>query len=313
MKAKRLIIWPVTAAIIAVLCVAVPKFSASANILNVLRQSSYAIIPATALTMVIITSGINLSLGGVMSLAGVLGAMMVNQGMPIWLMFALIALIGIACGVINGYLISAMRLPAFICTYTVGQIMAGIAMLICNAKAVRLTTPQLIDLGNMRIGEVPLIIPIALFFAAAAYFLLHRTPFGIRIFALGNNETILRQEGINVVFLQIAVYAISCLFAAMAGILLMARLGSGSPVQGEDYTLTCIAACVIGGVNMAGGYGNIPNTIIGAVVISVLRNVLNLLQVDNNLQSVILGALIISLVGLSAAMRARGKKAMLRY
>ena len=106
---------------------------------------------------------------------------------------------------------------------------------------------------------------------------------------------------------------LSCLFSAVAGILLMARLGSGSPVQGEDYTLTCIAACVIGGVNMAGGYGNIPSTVVGAIVISVLRNVLNLLQVDNNLQSVILGALIISLVGISAAMRARGEKALLRY
>lgn len=297
----------------ALACWKVPKFATSANLLNVLRQSAYAVVPATALTMVIITGGINLSLGGVMSLAGVLGAVLANQGVPVAGVFLLIALIGLLCGVVNGYLISSMRLPAFICTYTVGQIAAGVALLICNAKAVRVSRTELIALGSARLFGVPAIIFIALGFVAIAWFVLHQTPFGTRVYALGSNETLLRQEGINIVALQIAVYCISCLFAALAGVLLMARLGSGSPVQGSDYTLTCIAACVIGGVNMAGGYGKILNTAVGAIIICTINNVLNLYQVNNNLQQVILGSLIIALVGASAFIRNKNEKALLRY
>ncbi|MDO4275800.1 MAG: ABC transporter permease [Eubacteriales bacterium] len=287
-------------ALFAVICIFVPGFLSKANLLNVLRQASYTVIPAVALTMVIITSGINLSLGGIMSLAGVLGAILINKNLSPVVVFIIVGVMGIACGILNGYLIAQMRLPAFICTYTVGQIAAGLALLICNAKAVRVSDPDFIAFGNARVFGVQLIIFIAAIFALGAWFLLHRTPFGIRVYALGNNETILRQEGISIVKLQIIIYSLSCLFSALCGVLLMARLGSGSPVQGEDYTLTCIAACVIGGVDMAGGYGRIPNTVVGSIIICIINNILNLLAINNNLQQIILGSLIIILVGMSA-------------
>ncbi len=206
-----------------------------------------------------------------------------------------------------------MKLPAFICTYTIGQIASGIALLICNAKAVRLVDTDFIAFGNARIFGIQAIIFIALFFVLLSWYLLHKTPFGIRVYALGNNETILRQEGISVVKLQMMIYSVSCLFAALCGVLLMARLGSGSPVQGEDYTLTCIAACVIGGVDMAGGYGKILNTVAGSVVICAINNVLNLLAINNNLQQIILGGLIISLVGISAFSAQRRIRLQTKY
>lgn len=296
-----------------VVCVFVPGFFTSANLLNVLRQSSYTVIPAVALAMVIITGGINLSLGGIMSLAGVGGAILINMNIHPLLVLVIIGTMGIACGILNGYLITEMRLPAFICTYTVGQIASGIALLICNAKAVRLVDKEFIAFGNARVFGIQIIIIIALFFIFIAWYLLHKTSFGIRVYALGNNETILRQEGISVVKLQIVIYSISCLFAALCGVLLMGRLGSGSPVQGEDYTLTCIAACVIGGVDMAGGYGKILNTVVGSIVICVINNVLNLLAINNNLQQIILGGLIIILVGVSAFSEQRRIKSQTKY
>lgn len=298
---------------LAVVCICVPGFFTKTNLLNVLRQSSYTIIPSVALTMVIITSGINLSLGGIMSLSGVLGAILINQGLPAVFAILIVGGVGILCGIINGYLIAQMRLPAFICTYTIGQIAAGIALLICNAKAVRVTNEEFIAFGNARIFGVQIIIFAAVATAVLAGFLLHRTPFGARVYALGNNETILRQEGISIVKLTIVIYSLSCLFAALGGVMLMARLGSGSPVQGEDYTLTCIAACVIGGVDMAGGYGKIPNTVVGAVIICIINNVLNLLAVNNNLQQIILGGLIITLVGISAFSAYQRQKMQARY
>lgn len=312
-KKKRIREIIIIIAFFSIICVFVPGFFTSANLLNVLRQSSYTVIPAVALTMVIITGGINLSLGGIMSLAGVWGAILINKNMHPISVLILMGIMGTICGVLNGYLITEMKLPAFICTYTIGQIASGIALLICNAKAVRLVDTDFIAFGNARIFGIQAIIFIALFFVLFSWYLLHKTPFGIRVYALGNNETILRQEGISVVKLQMMIYSVSCLFAALCGVLLMARLGSGSPVQGEDYTLTCIAACVIGGVDMAGGYGKILNTVVGSVVICAINNVLNLLAINNNLQQIILGGLIISLVGISAFSAQRRIRLQTKY
>lgn len=295
-------------------CLFVPKFASFTNIINILRQSSYTAIPAVMMTAIIITGGINLSLGGVMSLAGVACALLINHEVSIPIAFLIVAMLSIAFGALNGFFISHMQLPAFICTYTVGQIASGIALLLNDAKAVRVNNAGLLAFGNARIfGSIPLIIPIAAVFVLIAWFLMHKTTFGVKLFALGNNETLLRQVGINVNQIKIIAYSLSCLFAGLGGALLMTRLGSGSPVQGESYTLNCIAASAIGGVNMAGGYGKILNTVVGSVVISMLGNVLNLLQINNNVQEIVLGVVIIALVSVSAFVKNRNEKQLLKY
>ena len=295
-------------------CLFVPKFATYSNILNVLRQSSYTAIPAVMMTAIIITGGINLSVGGVMSLAGVICALLINNGINAVLAFVIVAAMSVFFGILNGYFISEMNLPAFICTYTVGQIASGVALLLNNGKAVRVDNKAFLAFGNARIfGSIPLIIPIAAMFVVVAWFLMHKTTFGIKLFALGNNETLLRQVGINVTNVKVIAYSLSCLFAGLGGALLMARLGSGSPVQGKSYTLICIAASAIGGVNMAGGYGKILNTVFGSIVICIINNVLNLLQINNNVQEIILGAVIISLVSVSAYVKSRNEKLLLQY
>lgn len=311
---KRYMVPVMAAVVLLMACLFVPKFATYTNIMNVLRQSSYTAIPAVMMTAIIITGGINLSLGGVMSLSGVVCAILVNRGFPIPLSFAIVAALSIVFGVLNGYFISEMQLPAFICTYTVGQIASGVALLLNNAKAVRVDNAALLAFGSAKIfGSIPLIVFIAALFVFVAWFLMHKTTFGIKLFALGNNETLLRQVGINVTRVKIMAYSLSCLFAGLGGALLMARLGSGSPVQGESYTLNCIAASAIGGVNMSGGYGKILNTVIGSIVICMLNNILNLLQINNNLQEIVLGAVIILLVSVSAYVKSRNEKQLLKY
>lgn len=304
------------AACIAILlaCLFVPKFASLTNALNVLRQSAYTAIPAVMMTAIIITGGINLSVGGVMSLAGVVCAILINNGVNAILSFGIIAVISIVLGIINGYFISEMQLPPFVCTYTVGQIASGIAMLLNNAKAVRVDDKAFLNFGQAKLfGVIPIIIFIAAAFVLFAYYLMHKTTFGTKLFALGNNETLLRQVGINVTHVKIIAYSLSCLFAGLGGALLMARLGSGSPVQGESYTLHCIAASAIGGVNMAGGDGKILNTVVGSIVICMLNNILNLLQVNNNIQEILLGVVIISLVSVSSFVKARNEKQQMKY
>lgn len=311
---RKLIVPAATVLAMLMICLFVPKFATYTNIMNVLRQSSYTAIPAVMMTAIIISGGINLSLGDVMSLAGVVCAILINRHVSPVLAFAAVALMSILFGVLNGYFISEMQLPAFICTYTVGQIASGIAMLLNNAKAVRVDDKAFLAFGNAKLfGSIPVIIPIAAVFVLAAWFLMHKTTFGVKLFALGNNETLLRQVGINVTRLKITAYSLSCLFAGLSGALLMARLGSGSPVQGDSYTLNCIAASAIGGVNMSGGYGKITNTVIGSIVICVLNNILNLLQINNNLQLIILGAVIIALVSACAYTKNRSEKQLLKY
>lgn len=304
------------AACIAILlaCLFVPKFATVTNALNVLRQSAYTAIPAVMMTAIIIMGGINLSVGGVMSLAGVVCAILINKGMNPILVFAIVAAISVVMGILNGYFIAEMHLPPFVCTYTVGQIASGIALLLNNAKAVRVDDEAFLGFGQAKLfGVAPLIIFIAAFFVLIAYYLMHKTTFGTKLFALGNNETLLRQVGVNVTHVKILAYSLSCLFAGLGGALLMARLGSGSPVQGESYTLNCIAASAIGGVNMAGGDGKILNTVVGSIVICMLNNILNLLQVNNNIQEILLGTVIIALVSVSSYVKSRAEKLQMKY
>lgn len=306
---------PLAACIVILLaCLFVPKFASVTNVLNVLRQSAYTAIPAVMMTAIIITGGINLSVGGVMSLSGVVCAILINRGVHAVLSFSIVAAISILLGIINGFFISEMQLPPFVCTYTVGQIASGIALLANNAKAVRVNDTAFLSFGQAKLlGIVPIIIPIAVVFVLFAWYLIHKTAFGTKLFALGNNETLLRQVGVNITQVKIISYSLSCLFAGLGGALLMARLGSGSPVQGESYTLNCIAASAIGGVNMAGGDGKILNTVVGSIIICMLNNILNLMQVNNNIQEILLGVVIISLVSVSSYVKARNEKRQMKY
>lgn len=308
-------VMPLAACIVILLaCLFIPKFASVTNVLNVLRQSAYTAIPAVMMTAIIITGGINLSVGGVMSLSGVVCAILINRGVHAILAFLIVAVISILLGVINGFFISEMQLPPFVCTYTVGQIASGVALLANNAKAVRVNDAAFLSFGQAKLlGVVPIILPLAAVFVLFAYYLMHKTTFGTKLFALGNNETLLRQVGVNVTRVKIIAYSLSCLFAGLGGALLMARLGSGSPVQGESYTLNCIAASAIGGVNMSGGDGKILNTVIGSIIICMLNNILNLMQVNNNIQEILLGVVIISLVSVSSYVKARNEKRQMKY
>lgn len=308
-------VMPLAACIVILLaCLFIPKFASVTNVLNVLRQSAYTAIPAVMMTAIIITGGINLSVGGVMSLSGVVCAILINRGVHAILAFLIVAVISILLGVINGFFISEMQLPPFVCTYTVGQIASGVALLANNAKAVRVNDAAFLSFGQAKLlGVVPIILPLAAVFVLFAYYLMHKTTFGTKLFALGNNETLLRQVGVNVTRVKIIAYSLSCLFAGLGGALLMVRLGSGSPVQGESYTLNCIAASAIGGVNMSGGDGKILNTVIGSIIICMLNNILNLMQVNNNIQEILLGVVIISLVSVSSYVKARNEKRQMKY
>ncbi len=291
----------------------VPNFGTFSNYQNILRQSCYIIIPAVPLTLVMVSSGIDLAIGGTMSISGVLSAMMVNAGMPIYLVLILVAIIGCAVGSGNGYLIARIGFPAFICSYTVGEILSGFALLTSGGNAVRVDDTSFLRIATSTFLGIPTIILITALLAALGTLISTKTPLGNRIYALGGNATVIRQEGINITTLHMFIYGFSGLYAAIGGFFLATRLGAGSPVQGQDYTLNCVASCILGGVSPYGGVGKVSATIAGALVIGTLRNILNMLRVNAYVQNVFLGLIMIIIVAFTVYYRKKNERALRRY
>ena len=251
-----------------------PHFLTVSNLLNVLEQTSINAVIAVGMTFVIISGGIDLSVGSLVALAGVVLATLLQWpiSMPLAIVTALA--VGFAFGGMNGVAIAWGRLPPFIAT-----------------------------LGMM--SGVPASVAIAAVVYLAAQFVLQRTRFGRYVYAMGGNEEATRLSGVNVRLHKTLVYGVSGLTSAIAAVLLTARLNSAQPIAGIMYELDAIAATVIGGTSLMGGDGGLGGTLIGALIMGVLRNGLNLLGVSSFLQQVVIGLVIVFAVLVDAAIKAR--------
>lgn len=287
------------------------------NLVNVVRQISVVGIIAIGVTMVIITTGIDLSSGSVLALAAVLAASFGQQ--PDWhdakypgMVFPLVIpilvalLVGILSGAINGGLIARFKIPPFIATLGMMTVARGVALLYSNRPVSGLTDSyNFIGQGEIfKVfpveGRPPLGLPVPVIILAVVAILSHimltRTRFGRYIYAIGGNEQAALISGLNIGRIKIGVYAIAGLLSGLAGLVLSSRIGSGQPGLGLGYELDAIASAVIGGTSLSGGVGTIWGTIIGALIIGVLNNGLDLLNVSAYWQTIVKGSIIVMAV-----------------
>ena len=276
-----------------------PTFGTAANIGNIVRNFAPFGIMALGMTMVIITGGIDLSVGSVLSAAAV--AAMLASNIPGWGWLGIPAAlaVGLAFGIINGALISLLRLPPFIVTLGSLTAVRGVARLMAHDTTI--FNPQLsfAFIGNSTLFGVPWLVIIALIVVAASWFVLRRTVLGLHIYSVGGNPEAARLSGIKVWGIELFVYAASGLLAGLGAVMSAARLYAANGLQlGQSYELDAIAAVILGGTSFVGGVGSIVGTLIGALIIAVLTNGLVLLGVSDIWQYIIKGLVIIGAVAL---------------
>ncbi|MCC5464629.1 ABC transporter permease [Pelosinus baikalensis] len=264
------------------------------NLLTVALQTAYICLLAIAETYVIITSGIDLSVGSILAVSGVVCGKLLLAGFGIPLSMLAAILVGGLCGAINGLAISRMGIAPFIATLGMMSIGRGVANVITDSLPVSGLPEDFFFIGGGTVlGIIPVPVIIMLLVAMLFAFILNRTAFGKYVFALGSNEDAARLSGVNIGMTTIGVYAVSGLLSGLVGVMLAARLVSAQAQAGLGYELDAIAASIIGGVSPMGGSGTILGTIIGAFIMGVLRNGLNLLNVNAFWQQIAIGVVII--------------------
>lgn len=285
----------------------VPHFLDPSNLLNVVRQSSIIGICAMGMTFVIVIKGIDLSLVGLLAFCPMISGVLMLAGVDIPASLAAGILAGVAMGLFNGLMVSKLAVPAFITTLVVGQITQGLALTINGGSSIGAFPDGYVFIGNGALAGLPVSDLLLLVFLALGFFIQRFTPLGNHIYALGGNEMVLRQEGLSAARLQFFVFGFSGFCAAVAGLLLSAQLDTVHPTQGDAYQLDAIAACIIGGMDLAGGRGSVPMAVLGALIIGCLRNVLDLIGVHPFMQNVFIGSIIIVIVFLSGMVHRRGE------
>ena len=263
------------------------------NLITVLQQSSHIAILAYAETLVIITGGIDLSLGSILAVAGVVAGKMMLAGISVPGATLCGILVGGFCGLINGVLVAKMKLVPFIATLGMQNIARGMAYVVTNSLPVSGLPESFYVIGGGKIGKIPVPVVLMLVLALLFAFLMNRCTFGRRVYAIGSNREAARLSGIKASRVQMAVFAIGGLLAGLVGIILASRVVSAQPNAGLSYESDGIAAAIIGGTSPSGGSGTILGTVIGALTISVLKNGLNILQVNAFWQQVAIGIVII--------------------
>ncbi len=264
------------------------------NIANILNQVSINVVIAFGMTFVILIKGIDLSVGSITSVSGVIIAILIlNTKLPLPVAVLLTLIAGFLTGAANGALISMLRVPAFIATLGSMAIFRGLAFILTDGKAKFVNSDSFKFLGNGFVGPVPAAVILMLVMLVLFHFLLSRTVFGRRIYFLGGNEEAARLTGTDPVRLRFLVFSIAGACSAMGGILLASRLGSGSPNVGVGYELDAIAATIVGGTSFSGGKGTIIGTFIGALIMGVISNGMNLLGISPYMQYVAKGAIIL--------------------
>jgi ribose transport system permease protein len=291
------------------LCVALwaatPHFLTVTNLLNVLEQTSINAIVAVGMTFVIISGGIDLSVGSVLALAGIALGSAVGAGVPMPAAVTLALATGAACGLANGALITFGRLPPFIATLGMMSVARGAALMLAEGRPISGFGEGFRALATGHVLMVPAPVVITVVVYGVAHFVLGHTVFGRATYAIGGNEEAARLSGVPVRFHKTAVYVVAGLTSAAAAVILTARLNSAQPTAGTMYELDAIAATVIGGTSLLGGEGTVIGALIGALIMGVLRNGLNLLNVSSFFQQVVIGAVIIGAVLIDMSLKHR--------
>lgn len=299
-----------------------PRFLSSVNLFNVMRQVSITGLLAIGMTFVILTAGIDLSIGSLLAFAGLVAAAVAKGGMADrftvgddtigygWQLAALAAIaVGLLGGLLQGVAITKLRVPAFVVTLGGMSVFRGAALLFASGGPISGFQPDYTWWGQGRILSVP--VPVIIFIVAAiiAHVVLSYTRYGRRVYAVGGNPEAARLAGVNVNWVIASVYVIMGFFAGLGAFVLSARLNSAEAVAGTGYELTVIASVVIGGTSLFGGSGSIFGTVIGTILIGVLLNGLVLMNVNSYIQQIIIGVIIVLAVSFDTFAKSRRKRA----
>ena len=282
-----------------VLCVIIsilsPRFLTIDNLRNVTSQATVSAVVSIGLFLAILTGGIDLSVGSILALSiMMMGIFQVNLGLDPYLSMLLCLGVGSFIGLLNGLLLTKLKLPhPFISTMGTQKIARGLSLAVTAAAPISGFAVPVQFLGSSSIGPIPASVILVLVLYVAMFFFLTHTATGRHIYAVGGNVEASRLSGINVDKVLCIVYTLSGFMAALGGIVLVGRVNAAYPLAGQDYETDAIAAVIIGGSSFSGGVGKIYNTVIGVLIIAVLRNGLNLLNVDSAFQTVAIGVVII--------------------
>lgn len=294
-------------AVTLILCIVSPTFRVPRNLLNVWKQASVNGILSMGMMIVVITGGIDLSMGSVVGVAGVCAAMVGHPDQfPFIVPFVVAIVVGALVGACNGIGVAYGKLPPFIITLGTMSVARGLALVVSGGNPVINLSPAFSALATGNLAGIPYLSFYLLIVVVLMAFILTQTVFGRHIYLIGGNKQAAKVSGIDVNKTLLAVYTISGMLAGFGGLLMASRTNQGSPTMGASYEMDAVTAAVIGGVSMSGGYGNVWGVIIGALFIAVIENGLTIFSVDPNWKQVVKGLIIIIAVLLDVI--SKGKK-----
>lgn len=280
-------------ALCVIISIITPRFLNVNNLLNVLTQVSVNAVIAIGMSYVILTGGIDLSVGSILAITGAVSASIIVKSNSVFLAIVTAIIIGALIGAFNGIIVSKGKIQPFIVTLAAMTIFRGVTYVYTNGTPISGLGKDFTFIGNAKVLGIPFPVIITLIVFLIAYYIINETRFGRYVYALGGNEDSTRLSGINTDRIKMIVYVVSGIAAAISGVIVTSRIGSASPNAGSGYELDAIAAVVLGGTSLSGGEGSITGTIIGAMIIGVLNNGLNLMNVSPFYQSIVKGLVIL--------------------
>jgi len=290
-----------------VLWVLTPYFMTLSNLLNIAEQTAVIAIVAVGMTFVIITAGIDLSVGSVLALSGVIMASALHAGVPLPAAMLTGPGAGLFCGLLNGLLVAQGRLPPFISTLGMMSVARGTALVFTQGRSISGFSESFRYFASGKVLHLPMPVILMLTVYLIAHVVLAKTKLGRYAYAIGGNENATILSGVNVKLYKTVIYALCGLLSGVAAIILTARLNSAQPIAGVMYELDAIAATVIGGTSLMGGEGAMWGTLIGALIMGVLRNGLTLLGISSFVQQIVIGSVIILAVLVDMMLKAKNR------
>lgn len=285
---------------------ATDKFMTPNNITNILRQVSINGVLAIGMTFVILTGGIDLSVGSLVAVTSVICGSLLEGGMNTMIVILIGVVAAMLLGLLNGYLVSYVGFQPFIATLATMSICRGFAMVYSDGKPYLIKDKTFLFIGQGKVGPVPMLVIILLIVCILGLIILETTTFGRYIFAIGGNKNAAKLSGVKTQKMEMLVYLISGLCCGIVGLMLSARISSGQPTAGEGYELDAIASVAIGGTSMNGGMGSLRGTILGFLIIGLITNSMTMLGIDSFYQDIVKGLIIILAVFLD--MKTKGNK-----
>ncbi len=295
--------------VVAVYSLLSPEFRSVDNYITILRQASVLLILSTGLTAVLLTGGMDLSVGSTAAFVGCICAQLLKSGVPTAAILPIGLAIGGTVGAVNAFLVSIVGLPSFVATYATNWVMRGLSIIVMSGAVIFGLPEGFTWFGVGYVGgTIPIIILIAVVVVSVAYVLLQRTTWGRDIYAYGSNAEAALYSAMNLNKTVFSAFMMCSMTAAIGGLLMTARLNAAEAAMGEAYGLQTVAAVVVGGTSMLGGEGGVVGTIVGAILLTVIVNIMNLESIPSTAQPLVVGIVIIAMVLIDAASRSRAEK-----